>query len=713
MSHAPASSDPPYAVLNAPTCSVVLTHDDDVPRIVHWGRPLPDGLDLDGVAALDDPPLPHGSLDTVAPMSLVPERSRAWAAYGGLEAHRADGTGWSCRFARMSSAHDASAFSWRGLDRTAGVALEVHVALDEHGVLSVRAEVVNEADDVLHVLGLAPVLPLPPRVAEAMTLTGRWTKELQEERHPLGAGALVVENRTGRTGHDSAPSLFVGGPAFSHERGEVWAAHLAWSGNHHVRTELLPDGRRLLSLAELLMPGEVRLAPRESYASPTVLAAYSTTGLNGISDAFHGHVRARATHPTTPRPVLLNTWEAVYMWHDLDRLRALADSAAAAGIERFVLDDGWFRGRNDDTSSLGDWFVDDVKYPDGLAPLIEHVRGLGMDFGLWVEPEMVNEDSDLFRAHPDWALGIAGHAPLLGRNQLVLDLARPDVSAYLLERLDALLTEHDIAYLKWDMNRDLADAGRADGSYAGHAQTAALYALLAELRARHPRVEIESCASGGGRVDLGIAERVQRFWASDCNDPLERQSIQRGFSYLFPPELMGAHVGGPWAHTTARSSTLPFRGATAMFGHLGVEWNVADASDDERAQLRGVIDVHRRLRPLLHSGRVVRVDHPDPSAYVHGVVARDGSEAVFCYAQLTTTASTVPLPVRLPGLDPRGRYRLERLVLPGAQWDPGRRHPRWYDEGLEATGALLGELGVPMGIHVPEMATLIHLRRLS
>ena len=713
MSNTPATPVPPYAVLHSPTCSVVLTHDDDVPRLVHWGPPLPPGLDLDGVAALDDPPLPHGALDTIAPMSVVPERSRAWAAYGGLEVHRGDGTGWSPRFERSSSAYDATACTWRGLDPVAALALEVHVTLDAHGVLTVRAEVTNEGNDVVHVVALAPVLPLPSRAAEAITLTGRWVKELQEHRHALGPAALVVENRSGRTGHETAPSLFVGTPAFSHERGEVWAAHLAWSGNHHVRTELLSDGRRYLALAELLLPGELRLAPRESYAAPAVLAAYSPSGLNGISDAFHEHVRARASHPVSRRPVLLNTWEAVYMGHELGRLHALADAAADAGVERFVLDDGWFRGRDDDTSSLGDWYVDARKYPDGLAPLIDHVRGLGMDFGLWVEPEMVNADSDLYRAHPDWALGVAGHQPVLGRNQLVLDLARPEVSAYLLERLDALLTEHDIAFLKWDMNRDLADAGRDDGSYAGHAQTVALYTLLGDLRARHPHVEIESCASGGGRVDLGIAAYTHRFWASDCNDPLERQSIQRGFSYLFPPELMGAHVGGPWAHTTARSSTLPFRGATAIFGHLGVEWDVADASGDERAQLSGVIEAHQRLRPLLHSGRVVRVDHPDPSAYVHGVVAHHRDEALFCYAQLTSTATTVPLQVRLPGLDPSARYRVERLVLPGAQWDPGRRHPRWYDDGLEATGALLGELGVPMGVHVPEMATLLHLHRLS
>lgn len=406
---------------------------------------------------------------------------------------------------------------------------------------------------------------------------------------------------------------------------------------------------------------------------------------------------------------MLNTWEAVYHKHDLEELGRLATVASSVGVERFVLDDGWFRGRNDDSSSLGDWYVDEAKYPNGLGALIDQVTGLGMDFGLWVEPESINPDSDLYRKHPEWALGVEGHPLILARNQLVLDLGRSEVLAYLLERLDWLLSEFAISFLKWDMNRDLVSAGGRHGAASVHAQTLAVYELLDELRRRHPAVEIESCSSGGARVDLGIAERTDRFWTSDCNDALERQHIQRSFSYLLPPELMGAHVGPPRSHTTGRTHTLAFRALTSLFGHLGFEWDIATATEDDRVAIAEIIAVYRHFRPLLHGGRVVRVDHPDASAYVHGVVASDRSEALYSYVQLTSTAKSTPLPVRLQGLEPTRRYQVRRILLPGADVNPGRRQPSWFDEGLIASGALLSQVGIPMRVHLPESGTLVHV----
>ena len=706
------TSFPDYAVLHCAAASVVIAHDDAVPRILHWGARLPERADLAAFAALADLAAPQGGLDHVPALSLIPERSRGWSAYGGLDAHRADGRDWAPRLVRTSSTVERDAFSWTGSDPAAGVSVGLQVALDEHGVLTVSTRVTNDGASELTVAALAPVLPVPARADEVVTLVGRWAKEMQEQRTLLERGALVLENRRGRTSHESSPTVLVGTRSFREDSGEVLAAHLGWSGNHQLRVEALPDARRFLSLAELLLPGEVRLAAGESYATPTLYATYSEHGIGGVSDAFHAHIRARPGHVRSPRPVILNTWEAVYFRHDVPELERLADVAASVGVERFVLDDGWFRGRDDDTSSLGDWFVDERKYPHGLGELADHVVGLGMQFGLWVEPEMVNEDSDLFRAHPDWVLGIEGQDPVRGRNQLVLDLARPEVSAYLLGRLDSLLSEIPIASLKWDMNRDLVAAGHRGGAPGVHQQTVALYTLLDELRRRHPGVEIESCSSGGARVDLGIAARTDRFWTSDCNDALERQHIQRTFSYLLPPELMGAHVGPTWSHTTARTHTLPFRAATALFGHLGFEWDLAGASAEDRAGVAQVIELHKRHRALLHHGRTVRIDHPDASALVHGVVAADGGEALYCYAQCSTTDATTPVPVRLVGLDPSRRYRVERLALPGATWSPGKHHPAWYDDGLEADGALLSLVGLPLGVHVPESATLIHARAL-
>jgi alpha-galactosidase len=487
--------------------------------------------------------------------------------------------------------------------------------------------------------------------------------------------------------------------------------HLAWSGDAVHWAERNADGHAGVGAAELLGPSEVALAPGEEYATPPLLAAYSCDGLDGLSAAFHRFVRDRPSHPRTPRPVVLNTWEAVYFDHRLDRLSELAEVAARLGVERFVLDDGWFGNRRNDTAGLGDWYVAVDVWPDGLNPLIDHVRKLGMEFGLWVEPEMVNPDSDLFRAHPDWVLSAPGRLPEPWRHQQVLDLANPDCYGFIRDRLDELLREHDIAFLKWDHNRDLLEAGHA-GRPGVHAQTLATYRLLDELRSRHPGVEIESCASGGGRVDLGILARTDRVWASDTNDALERQHIQRWTQLLLPPELVGTHVGPPRSHTTSRTHNLAFRVATALFGHFGIEWDIASASPQEQEAMAEAIGCYKRLRPLLHGGRVVRADHPNPAAYLHGVVADDGAEALFAYVQLTASAFETPGLARLPGLDPDRVYRVAPLEVAGAPETRQAAAPPWLAAGeVTLAGRVLGEVGLPLPVLRPEQALLLHLTR--
>jgi alpha-galactosidase len=325
---------------------------------------------------------------------------------------------------------------------------------------------------------------------------------------------------------------------------------------------------------------------------------------------------------------------------------------------------------------------------------------------------MVNPDSDLFRAHPDWVLsgaGRPGRLPEAWRNQQVLDLANPDCYGFIRDRLDALLAGHDIAFLKWDHNRDLIEGGH-HGRPGVHAQTLAVYRLLDELRRRHPGVEIESCASGGGRVDLGILARTDRVWASDTNDALERQPIQRWTQLLLPPELVGTHVGPPRAHTTGRSHGLAFRVATALFGHFGIEWDVASASEQEQQALAEAIACYKRLRPLLHGGQVVRADHPDPAAYLHGVVAPDRAEALFAYVQLAASATETPGLARLPGLDPGRAYRVEPVAVAGEPETTQAAAPPWYEAGgVTLDGPSLAEVGLPLPVLRPEQALLLHL----
>jgi alpha-galactosidase len=554
--------------------------------------------------------------------------------------------------------------------------------------------------------GLEAALPLPAQAGELLDLGGHWARERHPQRRPFDLGTWARENRRGRTGHDATLALLAGTPGFGFRHGEVWGLHVAWSGNHVTYAERVLEGTATLGGGELLASGEVILAPGEEYASPWLYAAYSARGIDGLSAAFHTWLRARPGHPATPRPVVLNTWEAVYFDHDLGRLRALADVAARIGVERFVLDDGWFRHRRDDTAGLGDWYVDETVWPGGLRPLIDHVTGLGLRFGIWVEPEMINEDSDLYRAHPDWVLGPgAGVLPPRARHQQVLDLNVPSAYSYLLERLDELLAGNDIAFLKWDHNRDLVAAGH-DGRSGVHGQTLAVYRLLDELRARHPSVEIESCSSGGARVDLEILARTDRVWASDSNDALERQTIQRWTALLLSPELIGAHVGPPTVHSSGRTQHLPFRFATALFGHFGIEWDIASASPAELAALAAGIAYYKDKRALLHTGEVVRADHPDPAAFVHGVVAADRSAAVFAYVQLHTSARGVPAPMRLPGLDPDRAYRVDVVEPAGAPMTLGSAQP-WSSRVL--TGRVLAEVGLRPPILAPEQAWLVEV----
>jgi alpha-galactosidase len=452
----------------------------------------------------------------------------------------------------------------------------------------------------------------------------------------------------------------------------------------------------------------MELSVGETYRTPWVYAAHSTAGIDGVSDVFHGWIRARGSHPRRPRPVVLNTWEAVYFDHDLDALLDLARVAGLLGVERFVLDDGWFHGRRSDRMGLGDWTVDAEVWPSGLTPLIEGVRAQGMEFGLWVEPEMINEDSDVIREHPDWISGPGTRSPVEWRHQQVIDLANPHAWQYVFDRIDALLTDHRISYLKWDQNRDLVEMGH-DGRASTHRQTDAAYRLFDALKTAHPDVEIESCSSGGARVDLGVLEHTDRVWASDCNDALERQTIQRWTQALLPLELIGTHVGPTLSHTTARTHSLSFRAVTAMFGHFGIEWDVRGLDESEFAQLRDAVALYKQHRALLHSGVAVHADFRDDAHRLQGVVARDGREALYSFACVRSAEDEIPGRIALPGLEASRLYRVTVVFPTGAMPYEQRSVVPWTVDSVVASGSFLREVGLPMPILLPEHAILLHV----
>ncbi|TDC08318.1 alpha-galactosidase [Nonomuraea longispora] len=668
-----------------------------LPRVLHFGAGLgpADGPELEPVLA---------SLAPAPP--LLPAQADGWYGRPGLSGGR-DGEHWPVRWSlgRLDVTATPGAggtVTVEASDARAGLALVSELAMDARGLVTMRHTVTNTAASPYRLEGLTCSLPVPPRAGELLDFTGRWAMEKTPQRRAFGFGVWSRESRRGRTGHDGTGLLVAGTAGFGFRSGEVWGVHAGWSGNHLHHAERLPEGPALLAAGELLEPGEIVLAQGESYRTPRVFFTWSGGGLDDAGGRLHDHLRAEGPLPV--RPVTLNNWEATYFDHGLGRLLELAERAAAAGIERFVLDDGWFRHRRDDRAGLGDWYVDEGVWPDGLHPLADRVRELGMQFGLWFEPEMVNPDSDLAREHPDWILGHAERMPPPQRNQQVLDVARPQAYAYLLERLDTLIGEYALDYIKWDHNRDIAEPVHA-GVPGVHAQTEAAYRLIDELRRRHPGLEIESCSSGGARVDYGILARTDRVWTSDSNDALDRQAIQRWTGLLVPPERLGCHVGAPKDHGSMRRLPLAFRAATALFGHMGVEWDLTSASEAELRELATWIALHKRLRPVLHGGRVVRADHPDPSALLHGVVTPE--RGVFAFAQLTTRLTTGPAPLRLPGLDPAASYDVrvagplpERAGLPG-----------WTAAPVRLPGPVLGEVGLPAPALRPASALIIEVER--
>lgn len=693
--------------------TLIIAIDDGIPRVLHWGEILPTdeiaGALAEGLAR----PTPHAGLECEAPIGLMADAGRGYSGHPGLALHRA-GQDFLTDLRVHDRRHTDVEITLDLADERAGVAVTLAYRIyPDCDVLEATTHITNTGSTPLQLDWCASIIvPVPGRIAELIASGGRWCREFVLDRTELPVRSWLAENRTGRTSHQNVPALTLGSVGFSETDGLLMGAALAWSGNHRILLDRLADGRRVLHCGALFLPGEIILAPGAGFDSPKAFTTCSTAGLGGYSANWHRFTRTYILPQMNgPRKVHLNTWEAVYFDHDIPILKRLADSAAAIGVERFILDDGWFLNRSDDHRALGDWVPDPSKYPDGLTPLISHVHGLGMDFGLWVEPEMVNPDSELFRAHPDWILHQPGRPPITGRHQYVLDLARPEVFTYLLGALDQLLTKNEIAYLKWDMNRDLTAPGH-HGVASVDRQTRGVYRLIDELRSRHPTVEIESCASGGARADLGILQRTHRVWPSDCNDALERIAILRGFGLYLPPEIMGAHIGPSPAHTTGRKLDFGFQAAIALFGHFGLELDVTALSEADRTLLARWIARYKHYRTLLHGGVSVRLEPDDPGMVANGVIAQDRGEALVCCARVTTSSAIITPPLRITGLDPGSRYSVRIIERTDHHSRQMRATTKFIDgETLSLSGAALAACGVQLPNLAPESAVLIHIIR--
>ena len=706
---------PAYAQLHRGSTSVIVDLTTaGTPALIHWGAPTGalSNVELESLAVAARPQRVSGGIDLPARLTLLPQEAFGWQGSPALIGQRSR-SAWSTALTTTAALVEDSSLTITAEDVSGGLLLVTELSLTAAGVLKQRHTLTNTGSTEYQLQQLASMFPLPASATTVQDSTGRHLKERTAQRRPLTVGAHVRESRRGRPGADASLLMLAGSEGFGYRSGLVHGVHSAWSGNHRLSAERTITSDNFLTAGELLLPGEVVLAPGESHTTPWALGSWGY-GLDELSARFHDDLRARPHHPSRPRPVTLNTWEAVYFNHDLTTLEHLADKAAAVGVERFVLDDGWFLGRRDDTAGLGDWFVDPAVWAEGLHPIIDHVRGLGMEFGLWFEPEMVNPDSELARNHPEWILHTPGRWPVSARQQQVLNLAHSDCFDYLLTRLDVLLSEYPISYIKWDHNRDLLEASDPRSGHAAvRDSTLALYRLLGELKSRHPELEIESCASGGARVDLGILEFTDRIWTSDCIDPIERLDNQANTSLLVPYELMGAHIGGPSSHSTRRQHSLGFMARTAIFGHFGIEWNIADISAEQTAELTQWVSFHKEYRDLFHTGRSVHADLPDPAQDVRGVIAANGERAVFTLTQRTASTTYPSGRITLPGLAPDSRYRVTLSHSLDDALGNGQSPLAWASHETILSGQLLASTGIASPVLFPEQSVLIVLTRVD
>ena len=616
------------------------------------------------------------------------------------------------------------------VDREKGVSIILsYCVYSRYDVITRFATIHNTSGKALSIRRLMSVqLDLFGGEYSFITFDGGWARERNRHDKRLSPGIFVNDSKTGNSSARHNPFVMLAADGCGEFHGDCYAVNLVYSGNHAEIVEQTPSGRIRL-LAGINPSGfEWLLEPGESFSSPEAVLTFSSAGFNGLSRNMHRFIQefiVRGEWQKMERPILANNWEATYFAFSQTKVLALAKEAAALGMELFVLDDGWFGKRDDDTRSLGDWKVNEKKLPGGIGALSQKVNALGLKFGLWVEPEMVNEDSDLYRAHPDWAIATPGRTPSPSRNQLVLDLAMPQVRSWMLETMSAVFAQGNIEYVKWDMNRNISDAyskalpPERQGEFH-HRYILGLYEVLAELVKRFPGILFESCASGGNRFDLGMLCHMPQIWTSDDTDAWERVAIQNGTSYGYPQSVMGAHVSASPNHQTLRSTPLESRFNTAAFGLLGYELDLTMLSPFDRKAIKEQVTFYKHNRKLLQFGRFMRIPNKlDSGKTMWAVVAEDGSAAIAGLFQGSAKAGFGHDVLTVPGLDPDSIFSVEgrpqylnvkafgdlvNHVLPVKIRGDGVIHSilsahymfRMASESYVANGDLLSEYGVKL-----------------
>lgn len=537
----------------------------------------------------------------------------------------------------------------------------------EHDLIERWCELVNEGATAVEVeaCGSATV-HLPAGCCELTHVDGAWAREFTPRRDRLPIGITVLENRGLQTGHAQNPFFLLNAPGQAwEESGTVYFGALAYSGNWRLAIE------QLAALPVRVHAGyhphdfALTLAPGQRHATPALVIGVSAEGWGGASRRLHRLARERVLVDTPhqpQRPVLYNSWEATYFDVNYAGQAELARCAADVGVELFCVDDGWFGARRHDRAGLGDWVVSPEAFPQGLEQLVEEVRRLGMKFGLWVEPEMVNPDSDLYRAHPDWVLHFPGRPRTERRNQLILDFGRPEVVEHIFGALNELARRYQIDFFKWDMNRYPAEPGSVAGRAVWVRHVEGVYGIMDRLRRNHPRLSIQSCSGGGGRIDFGMLGRADQVWTSDNTDAFDRLRIQEGYSLAYPARAMECWVTHEWNHQTHVIATLDLRFHCAMRGALGIGSNLRELKESERNEYRRYIAFYKRVRAVIQDGDLYRLERLEQfGRSVWQYVSADGRESVYALAVRDAMVGLVPPNPPLRGLDPAARYRVTDL----------------------------------------------------
>ena len=566
----------------------------------------------------------------------------------------------------------------------------IYSVYSDTDVITRTAKLINEGDGDIRIRKLMSCqIDFDPGNYVFSTFTGAWAREMKRTDMSVSSARLVNSSFTGNSSNGANPFVMLSKRGAAEEYGDVYGFNLVYSGNHYESVEKSPFGKVRFLSGINPTSFEWKLSKGESFLTPEAVMTYSCMGYNGMSGQMHDFVSKhilRGPWKDRLRPVLLNSWEASYFKISEGKLLRLARKAKSVGIELFVMDDGWFGERNDDTSSLGDWYPNKKKLPHGVKGICDKVRKLGLEFGIWVEPEMVNRNSELYRAHPDWAMEIPGKAHSEGRNQMVLDLANSDVQDYLIKAMSDVFSSAEISYVKWDMNRNFSDifsrAVPADRQgETAHRYMLGLYRVMRELTNKFPNILFEGCASGGNRFDLGILSFFPQIWASDDTDALCRSEIQTGYSYGYPMSTVTAHVSDCPNHQTLRRTPIETRFNVASFGVLGYECNLCDMSKDDIEAVRAQIAMYKQWREVMQFGRFYRGTSMNDSRSCDGddlgahgisaleplpgneiswtVVSPDKTKAVSMTMQVLTHANAQWCVLKPVGLDPDFRYHLE------------------------------------------------------